>query len=410
MNLKLFLEKTSEYIFAFTMFFAFAGLYASSKGHSYLSILVVTSISLGIINRIFNKEREPHSNGTTNKLTIIFLIYGATLVINRLLHGEDSSIIRISIFLAVFAYLVPMTVIVRRLSIYGVITSGFIFGILTFNSLSNGIERVGGYTNEILFAQGCLVLTILNAYIFSDKDNSLFIRCGASVGGLGSLYGLLFSQSRGAWLSIIVVVFLCAMLNYKKIFSIINKKILAVGFLVSVTLALLVITIVPSDNILIKRVDAVAGDYQQMKVGNYQTSIGLRFVVWKSAWLGFIENPIFGVGKNGLNDLKKEQVTLGKVNPVLLVGDGGYGMPHAHNQYLNHLVLRGAVGFISLMLLLSTPCFMSEKGKYIGVLITAAYIVSGFTDVPLDQKEPYYLFLFSLLFCIIYSDCIKKAS
>uniref|UniRef100_UPI001269C506 hypothetical protein n=1 Tax=Aeromonas lacus TaxID=558884 RepID=UPI001269C506 len=190
MNLKLFLEKTSEYMFAFTMFFAFAGLYASSKGHSYLSLLIVISISLGVISRIFNKEHNFNRNGSANRLAIMILIYGTMLVISRLLHGEDSSIIRISIFFAAFSFLVPITITVRRLSIYGVIISGFVFGILTFNSLSNGIERVGGYTNEILFAQGCLVLTILNSYVFSDKENSLFIRCGASIGGLCSLYGL----------------------------------------------------------------------------------------------------------------------------------------------------------------------------------------------------------------------------
>lgn len=408
MNFKFLLEKANEYLFAFTMFFAFAGLYASSKGHSYLSLLVVITISLGMMNFIFNKKPIHFDN--KNKVAMIFLIYGVALLINKVLHGEDSSVIRISLFLAVFSFLSPITRIVRSLSMYGIIIGGVIFGVLTSSSLVNGIERVGGYTNEILFAQGCLVLVILNTYIFCDKDNPLLIRCGASIGGLCSLYGLYFSQSRGVWLSLIVVVFLCVLLNYKKIMCVYNIKKLAGGFLASLILLLLVIVAVPSDNTLIKRVDAVFSDYQQMQAGNYQTSIGLRFVVWKSAWLGFIENPIFGVGKNGLNDLKKEQVTLGKVNPVLLVGDGGYGMPHAHNQYLNHLVLRGGVGLISLILLLSTPYFMSEKAKYIALLITTAYIFSGFTDVPLDQKEPYYLFLFSLLFCVVYSDYIKKAS
>lgn len=91
------IEKITEYCFALTIFCAFSFLYASARGHSYLSILVIISILLGSINFFYNKKSIMLNSGCGFLLKII-LMYGIVMIFNRLSHGEDSALVRITLF------------------------------------------------------------------------------------------------------------------------------------------------------------------------------------------------------------------------------------------------------------------------------------------------------------------------
>lgn len=402
MKIEKFFEKSNEIIFALTIFFAFSGLYASAKGHSYLSILVVSSIISGLITTFITRKWNVF---TPEKLycAAAFAIYGVALIFNRLLHGDDSAMLRITLCMGCFALFIPQTILVKRFATYGIIIGGFIIGGITYTELMRGIARVGGYTNEILFSQGALILFLLNANLFFKNKDIILIKVFAAISAIFSLYGLYFSQSRGVWLSLIIVIILYTVIKINYLGA---KKAKNIAISLFAAFGLVYAFIAPNSasNILVKRVDDVRSDFSQMASGNYQTSIGLRFVVWKSAWLGFLEHPFIGVGKDGIDELKKQQVIEKKVDPVLLVGDSGLGMPHAHNQYLNQLVMRGLLGFIPMMILFMTPFLLKEKFGKIGVFVTVAYIISGLTDVPLEQKETLYMFLFALVFSIVQTN------
>lgn len=389
------IEKITEYFFALTIFFAFGFLYASARGHSYLSILVVISIILGVINFVYNKKTIALNSGCGVLLKTI-LMYGLVMIFNRLSHGEDSALVRITLFLTAFVFFVPKTALIKNYAIYGVIAGGWVVGFLAIVEASKGVVRVEGYTNAILFAQGALVIFILNLHIIFNESKAATKKLITIIGAGLSLIAIYLSQSRGVWLSLVVVTTVYLFFNRDILVK--NIKLMLSGAII------MFVAFSYNSNIFIQRVDDVKHDFIQMEQGNYQTSIGLRLVVWKSAWLGFLEYPLIGVGKDGIDELKKQQVSEHKVNPVLLVGDGGLGMPHAHNQYLNQLVMRGLVGFIPMMILLASPIFMREQFGLLGIYLASAYLVSGLTDVPLEQKETLYIFLFSLLFATLIRD------
>lgn len=389
------IEKITEYSFALTIFFAFGFLYASARGHSYLSILVVISIILGVINFIYNKKNIALNSGCGVLLKTI-LTYGIVMIFNRLSHGEDSALVRITLFFTAFVFFVPKTALIKNYAIYGVIAGGWVVGSLAIVEASKGVVRVEGYTNAILFAQGALVIFILNLHVLFNESKAATKKLITIIGAGLSLIAIYLSQSRGVWLSLVVVTAVYLFVNRALLVK--NIRLILPGAII------LFVAFSYNSSIFIQRVDDVKHDFTQMEQGNYQTSIGLRLVVWKSAWLGFLEYPFIGVGKDGIDELKKQQVSEHKINPILLVGDGGLGMPHAHNQYLNQLVMRGLVGFIPMMILLASPIFMREQFGLLGIYLASAYLVSGLTDVPLEQKETLYIFLFSLLFATLIRD------
>ncbi|MGL6152348.1 MAG: O-antigen ligase family protein [Aeromonas sobria] len=389
------IEKITEYFFALTIFFAFGFLYASARGHSYLSILVVISIILGVINFIYNKKKIALNSGCGVLLKTI-LMYGIVMIFSRLSHGEDSALVRITLFLTAFVFFVPKTALIKNYAIYGVIAGGWVVGSLAIVEASKGVVRVEGYTNAILFAQGALVIFILNLHVLFNESKAATKKLITIIGAGLSLIAIYLSQSRGVWLSLVVVTAVYLFVNRALLLK--NIRLILPGAII------MFVAFSYNSSIFIQRVDDVKHDFIQMEQGNYQTSIGLRLVVWKSAWLGFLEYPFIGVGKDGIDELKKQQVSEHKINPVLLVGDGGLGMPHAHNQYLNQLVMRGLVGFIPMMILLASPIFMREQFGLLGIYLASAYLVSGLTDVPLEQKETLYIFLFSLLFATLVRD------
>ncbi|MCF3099824.1 O-antigen ligase domain-containing protein, partial [Aeromonas australiensis] len=311
-------------------------------------------------------------------------------------HGEDSALVRITLFLTAFVFFVPKTALIKSYAIYGVIAGGWVVGSLAIVEASKGVVRVEGYTNAILFAQGALVIFILNLHVLFNENTAATKKFITIIGAGLSLIAIYLSQSRGVWLSLVVVTAVYLFLNMDLLVK--NIRLILPGVII------LFVAFSYNSRILIQRVDDVKYDFIKMEQGNYQTSIGLRLVIWKSAWLGFLEYPFIGVGKDGIDGLKKQQVSEHKVNPILLVGDSGLGMPHAHNQYLNQLVMRGLVGFIPMMILLASPIFMREQFGLLGIYLSSAYLVSGLTDVPLEQKETLYIFLFSLLFATLVRD------
>lgn len=394
------IEKITEYCFALTIFCAFSFLYASASGHSYLSILVIISILLGTINFIYNKKPIMLNSGCGFLLKIT-LMYGIVMTFNRLSHGEDSALVRITLFFTAFVFFVPKTELIKRYAIYGVITGGWIVGFLAIKDASEGSLRVGGYTNAILFAQGTLVLFILNLYVLFYESQAITKKLITVIGVGLSLVAIYLSQTRGVWFALIIISTVYFVVHWTLLVK--NIKFILLGTIV------MLFAFSYNSSMFIQRVDDVKHDFVKMEQGDFQTSIGLRFVAWKSAWLGFLEYPLIGVGKDGFYELKKQQVSEHKVNPVLLQGDSGLGLLHAHNQYLNQLVIRGLVGFIPMMILLGAPIFLRDKFGLLGAYLATTYLVAGLTDVPLEQKETLYIFFFALFFSTLVRDLETKS-
>ena len=117
-------------------------------------------------------------------------------------------------------------------------------------------------------------------------------------------------------------------------------------------------------------------DLKLVEEGSYDSSWGLRVVAWQSAWLGFLDAPLAGVGTNGFDALKRSQAESGVLSPSILSPE----LAHAHNQYMQNLVIRGSIGFIALVIFLGLPLYLAANNISrisAGVLVPLAFAINS---------------------------------
>ena len=71
--------------------------------------------------------------------------------------------------------------------------------------------------------------------------------------------------------------------------------------------------------------------------------------MWKSAWLGIQEKPIFGWGLEGVKEMRKQHLQEGRISAYAAQ------FAHAHNQFLHDASVRGLFGFSALLLVFFVP-------------------------------------------------------
>jgi len=384
------MERFALLIFSFTLIFAFSGMFFFTDGKTYLSNLIVVASIIGMVS--FYIHRYPV--GFKNRYIIwILLSYAIYLFVNRQVHGDQYGIMRAILYVICFAFLMPRHVFLLKSGCYGVILGGFGLGAISIWQYSHGVVRVEGFTNAIIFSQAAMTLAILNFWFsvsFSENRLEKWFHIISALFSLGALY---LSQSRGVWLAFMVVITCLLLFKIKarplKYISITLGLLLAFGMLCL------------NSSIVKNRIDSGLSDVVNMENGNYSTSLGLRAVAWESAWLGFIDSPLIGVGTEGFDALKQEQVKQGLVPQALLNPE----LAHAHNQYLQTLVIRGGIGFIFLLGILILPAiFFAKEMGFVsaGVFIPISFAVGAVFDVPFEHQSMMYLYSLSLiliLFC-----------
>lgn len=163
------------------------------------------------------------------------------------------------------------------------------------------------------------------------------------LGAIGGIWGSLISGSRGGWLILLpALMFLCYLFRTK-----ISKKVL----LSTVTVAIVaVVTAVatPQTGIFQRYVD-MKQDVHHYEHNKVNTSLGLRFNMWKGAWVAIQEKPLVGWGTAGAQAHKQEQVKEG-----ILVKEAAE-FNHVHNQLLNDWYERGLFGLLAGLGILVIP-------------------------------------------------------
>lgn len=212
---------------------------------------------------------------------------------------------------------------------------------------------------------------------------------GSLVGLMAALFALYLSQSRGVWLAFGVI--LAYVICYKAYFK--PWKYIAVAVLCMATTG----AIYQTNQLVQVRVAEAVSDLNSAEKGLYDSSWGLRVIAWQSAWLGFLDSPVAGVGTDGFDALKisqvrNELVPASILNPVLT---------HAHNQYMQNLVVRGSIGFIALVIFLGLPLYLAANNISrisAGVLVPLAFAINSLSDVPFEHQGVLYLYTLSLVF------------
>ncbi len=245
-----------------------------------------------------------------------------------------------------------------------------------------------------------LGLFCLCGYFWYRAKNAKYFSYLYMLGAISGFTGSFLSGARGGWVLLPVVIISILML-YRKIITNNEKK--GLLFLFAIVIAMV---LTPQTGML-KRFDAAKTDIEQYIDGtNLDTSLGIRFQLWGSAWDSFKERPFFGWGQDGLRESQKQQLQKNEITNFIY--NFNY---HAHNQYLEEMAKRGVMGLFVLLAMLSLPvvlvkskmsCMREQSAAYGASVIV---IVTCLTTADYHISQSYFahnsgitFFIFSMVF------------
>lgn len=262
----------------------------------------------------------------------------------------------------------------------------FIFAI--YEKVVLGLGRAnGGGLVPIMFGDIGMLLAFLSfiSLVYFKKKKNLtwsFISFVAVFSGIGVS---LLSVSRGSWVALpIVGTFLfwqCRSHFQKKTFLIFAFLIIAFGSCFS---------LVPQTDIKNRFNKGVEHILAYSEGGERDSSVGLRFEMWKLATYMFLEKPILGAGRESSLPLKKELVREGKV-----VSEAVH-YKHSHNVFFDALGYRGLVGLAFEVMIYLVPFMLFYKKLNLsweiklyalaGAVVPLSYVLFGLTEVLFVHK------------------------
>jgi O-antigen ligase len=184
---------------------------------------------------------------------------------------------------------------------------------------------------------------------------------------------LYLNGTRGVWIALAVVLLLLPFIQI----SLSTRRKLA--YLLSLTIIAIVACNV---NYFKDRISQAKHDIIAYKSSNSDTSLGARFEMWKASGQMFKNHPVFGVGA-GAWEKELSKMVDNHEAPAFIEQ---FNQPHS--IYMHALSTRGALGLLSLMLLVTCPVYYaiinrnaeSALFRNVVILIAVAFLVAGLTD------------------------------
>jgi O-antigen ligase len=221
---------------------------------------------------------------------------------------------------------------------------------------------------------------------------------------LGSvLYATYISGTRGAWLTIpVLIVIACASFFAKGV----RWKYVVAGaatFLICAALAW------QAGSIVKERIAVAESDIQQYTQGsNLDTSLGIRLQLWKSSWIMFKTHPIFGVGVQGFTHALREMAD------QKIISQTAATFTHSHNDILFMMAKCGIFGLVAILGLYLVPAVLFARHLYspdgeirscacMGLALSIGLMVLGLSDVAFTCWEiaPFYTITVAFLLAYI---------
>lgn len=378
-------KKLLELVTSLPILWVFTGLFLYPNGKKLMVVLVlisaITSVYLFGIKSILD-------NIKANKLLWVLSAYSLFSFFAKTYYGYSSSLIRgllcLLVFLAIFPPQLASKINFKHLIIIGTITSFFF---VMFNTFILHQGRMWSI-NPIPYATFSASLSILAFhYLLQGKG---FKQCLLWLTTFfAAVIPLLYSQSRGLWLALAIVM---TVVIIKYFFNQKKSIYLFIPFILASAIAYYF-----SHDKITQRVEQTKSEIQEVIQGNLNTSIGLRLQMWKAGIILSKESPFIGLGDNHIT--YKE--ALAKKNTI---STAAVHFTHYHNQFLNDLVKYGLVGLTLLLLSITLPFYYLRKNNnqytFPGLLIISIFTIASLTDVPFQHPQTlsfYFVSLYLLL-------------
>jgi O-antigen ligase len=213
------------------------------------------------------------------------------------------------------------------------------------------------------------------------------------------MLGSLLSGSRGGWIGLPVVAFVLYK-SYGHRFSKSVKALVIAGLM----LVGLAVYSLPQTGLQGRVQEAVNDISSYYSDENRDTSLGLRFEMWRGASQLIMERPLLGWGEAGYAEAMSELGEQGEITYKASQYD------HAHNEFIDALAKRGVIGLVVLLALYFVPLRLFASGlkhpsletrslAVAGTLLAVGYIDFGLSQAFLAHNSGvmFYAFWLSLL-------------
>lgn len=287
-------------------------------------------------------------------------------------------------------------------------------GLALWMKLVEGVERAGGFLHVIQFGNlsmlmGVLCLAGLGWAVLQRQRNVwvALLLLGAVLGMLGSL----MSGSRGGWVGLPVVGYVLYR-GYGRQLPVVVKAGVVVVMLMLVT----AVYLLPQTGVQ-HRVEAAVNDiHHYVSRVDRDTSLGLRFEMWRGASELISERPLLGWGEAGY---RQAMEALGQQNAISPVA-AEFG--HAHNEFIDASAKRGVLGLTVLLVLYMVPIRLFAPGlvhndlnvrslAVAGTLLPVAFIDFGLSQTFLAHNSGATFYAFWLaIFWGCFSVWMRKVS
>lgn len=312
-----------------------------------------------------------------------FFVFGFFVItifsLYSIFRGDEFSLARTLIASLAYLIFVPWKRINPPMVYYIIAISAIVCGLNAFyERYVLNIYRVGVATNPIPYALYVSFLVLSCVYLLLNSQSKT-LKLLASIGGILSLAAIIMTDVRGVILFLPVVIIYLVITTIKPIWKYYVASILSIILLSGVFYTIFQ----PEIN---ARIEQTQNEIALIKQGNLTSSIGIRLDLWMHGVDIIAQNPLFGVGDNGL----QESVSR-------MINRGAAIQPHLHNQYLDFLARYGIVGTLVIFLFCFALIFNLNNSafEYIGNPLVNSMLMmlifAGLTDVPLHHTHIIYL-------------------
>jgi O-antigen ligase len=261
-------------------------------------------------------------------------------------------------------------------------------------------QRAGGFMLAIQFGNISLLLAVL-CMVRALAVPSLSMFSGLLwLGFIGGLAASVWSQTRGGWVALVLVL-IWIFVNATKSWAPIKKRITFIVF----CLFFMVPVFQPNGVVQSRVAEAITDVSAYLETGKQDSSVGARFAMWTLASRSLASAPISGHGDKGWIELRDSAISDGRLSSF------SSKFTHVHNEFLNVAFKRGFIGlalylamFLVPMLLFFRPYLhhVSVEVRSLamaGMVIPMMYMDFGLTQTFLSHNSGR-IVLCSLWMCV----------
>lgn len=336
--------------------FAYPLLLLTVKGAMSTSFFLLLALSIYLLS----SRGKDYINKTSDQETIwIGIALSATFISVLLSQCYNSawdarafdSPSRLAFSFLIFVALREIDFKVFGILQYGIALGAILIGIIIWMS-GQQISARSYFLIHIHLGNLALMLGILSLFSINwmQKD-SRWLLALKLLGMLSGVYVSLISGARGGWAAIPAFLLAWALTSEKFRKGLILKLAMAIG-----AVLLAGILSYHFNSIVHVRLGAAISDLEST---DPDTSLGVRFQLWRAAIELFIQHPIFGVGADGFAQAMDSLASSGYITRTAAeIGKG-----EVHSYYFATLARYGLAGLLSILTLFMIPLRLFYRAR-----------------------------------------------